>query len=145
VGRILAIDFGKKRVGLAVSDPLQIVANGLATVSASSIWEYLKDYFDKEKIDEVVIGYPVQMNNEPSEAVLFIDPFIKSFRKKYPDIRLELTDERFTSKIAYKTMIAGGLKKKARQNKGTVDLISATIILQSYMEHKRYIKNDFSD
>ena len=145
MGRILAIDFGKKRVGLAVSDPLQIVANGLATVPASSIWEYLKDYFDKEKIDEVVIGYPVQMNNEPSEAVLFIDPFIKSFRKKYPDIRLELADERFTSKIAYKTMIAGGLKKKARQNKGTVDLISATIILQSYMEHKRYIKNDFSE
>jgi putative Holliday junction resolvase len=140
VSRILAIDFGRKRVGLAVSDPGQIIANRLATVPASVIWDFLSDYFMKEEVNEIVIGYPRQLNNQPSEAVLYINPFIKKFRQKYPEMRIELIDERFTSKLAFQTMIDGGLKKKARQNKGTVDSVSATIILQSYMEQKRHIK-----
>ncbi|MDD4755061.1 MAG: Holliday junction resolvase RuvX [Prolixibacteraceae bacterium] len=140
MSRILAIDFGRKRVGLAVSDPGQIIANRLATVPASVIWDFLSDYFMKEEVNEIVIGYPRQLNNQPSEAVLYINPFIKKFRQKYPEMRIELIDERFTSKLAFQTMIDGGLKKKARQNKGTVDSVSATIILQSYMEQKRHIK-----
>lgn len=140
MSRILAIDFGRKRVGLAVSDPGQIIANRLATVPASVIWDFLSDYFMKEEVHEIVIGYPRQLNNQPSEAVLYINPFIKKFRQKYPEMRIELIDERFTSKLAFQTMIDGGLKKKARQNKGTVDSVSATIILQSYMEQKRHIK-----
>ncbi len=127
-------------MGLAVSDPGQIIANRLATVPASVIWDFLSDYFMKEEVNEIVIGYPRQLNNQPSEAVLYINPFIKKFRQKYPEMRIELIDERFTSKLAFQTMIDGGLKKKARQNKGTVDSVSATIILQSYMEQKRHIK-----
>lgn len=140
MGRILAIDFGRKRAGLAVSDPGKLIAGQLATIPASAIWEFLGDYFIKEQVDEVVVGYPRQLNNQPSEAVLYINPFIKKFRQLYPDMRLELIDERFTSRIAFRAMIEGGLKKKARQNKSTIDVVSATIILQSYMEQKRYEK-----
>jgi len=138
VGRILAIDYGKKRVGLAVTDPLKIIANKLATVSAHEIWDFLKDYFQKEQVECIVVGYPRQMNNEPSDAVLYIDPFLNRFRKLYPEMPLELVDERFTSKMAFQTMIDAGLKKKARQNKETIDTVSATIILQSYMEQQKY-------
>jgi len=138
VGRILAIDYGKKRIGLAVTDPLKIIANRLVTVSAHAIWDFLKDYFQKEQVERVVVGYPRQMNNEPSDAVLYIDPFLNRFRKLYPEMPLELADERFTSKMAFQTMIDAGLKKEARQNKGTIDTISATIILQSYMEQQKY-------
>jgi len=138
VGRILAIDYGKKRIGLAVTDPLKIIANRLVTVSAHTIWDFLKDYFQKEQVERVVVGYPRQMNNEPSDAVLYIDPFLNRFRKLYPEMPLELADERFTSKMAFQTMIDAGLKKEARQNKGTIDTISATIILQSYMEQQKY-------
>ncbi|MDD2381550.1 MAG: Holliday junction resolvase RuvX [Mariniphaga sp.] len=137
MGRILAIDYGRKRVGLAVSDPQQIIANKLATVATHSLWDFLQSYFHQEQIDEVVVGYPLQMNNNASEAVLYVNPFIKQFKAKYPEVKLELVDERFTSKMAFQTMIDGGLKKKARQNKAMVDAISATIILQSYMEKKR--------
>ena len=140
MGRILAIDFGRKRVGLAVSDPEKLIAGQLATIPAYAIWEFLKDYFIKEQVDEVVVGYPRQLNNQASRAVLYINPFVKKFRQLYPDMRIELTDERFTSRMAFNAMIEGGLKKKARQNKSTVDVISATIILQSYMEKKRYEK-----
>ena len=138
MGRILAIDYGKKRIGLAVTDPLKIIANRLVTVSAHTIWDFLKDYFQKEQVERVVVGYPRQMNNEPSDAVLYIDPFLNRFRKLYPEMPLELVDERFTSKMAFQTMIDAGLKKEARQNKGTIDTISATIILQSYMEQQKY-------
>ena len=138
MGRILAIDYGKKRVGLAVTDPLKIIANKLATVSAHEIWDFLKDYFQKEQVECIVVGYPRQMNNEPSDAVLYIDPFLNRFRKLYPEMPLELVDERFTSKMAFQTMIDAGLKKKARQNKETIDTVSATIILQSYMEQQKY-------
>ncbi len=137
MGRILAIDYGKKRVGLAVSDPQKIIAGKLATVSAHKIWDFLNTYFINEKVDEVVIGYPLQMNNTASEAVVYINPFIKKFKQTYPDIPLHLADERFTSKIAFQTMIDGGVKKSGRRDKALVDAISATIILQDFMEQKR--------
>ena len=137
MGRILAIDYGRKRTGLAVTDPAKIIANGLETIPSHAIWEYLNKYFAKEKVDEIVIGYPKQMNNEPSEAVQYIEPFVKKLRGKYPEIKIEMFDERFTSKLAFQTMIDAGLGKKDRQNKGLIDKISATIILQSYMESKK--------
>jgi putative Holliday junction resolvase len=136
MGRILAIDYGRKRVGLAVSDEMKIIANALTTVHSKDIITFLKDYMSKEKVDIIVVGEPKQMNNEDSESVAFINPFLKKLRKEFPDIKIDRMDERFTSKIAFQTMIDAGLKKKARQNKGLVDTISATIILQSYMESK---------
>lgn len=140
VGRILAIDYGRKRVGIAVTDPLQIIANRLTTVPAHEIWMFLKKYFAEEDVEKVIVGYPMQMNNQPSEAVQYINPFLKKFQKDYPDMPLEQVDERFTSKMAFQTMIDAGLKKKDRQNKGTIDGVSATIILQSYLEQKNYIR-----
>lgn len=140
MARILAIDYGRKRVGLAVTDPQQIIANKLTTVPTHTIWDFLKDYFQKEIVEVVVIGYPKQMNNEASEAVRYINPFLKRFQKIYPDKKLELSDERFTSKMAFQTMIDGGLKKKKRQDKAMVDAISATIILQGYLEQKRNLR-----
>ena len=137
MGRILAIDYGKKRVGLAVSDPSQLIANKLATVSTNSLWDFLQTYFKEQVVDEVVVGYPKQLNNQASEAVNYINPFLQKFQKKYPDMVLKLADERFTSKMAFQSMIDGGLKKKARRNKALVDSISATIILQGYMEQRR--------
>lgn len=138
VGRILAIDYGRKRVGLAVTDPLQMIANRLTTVAEHEIWIFLKDYFAKENVEKVIVGYPMQMNNQPSEAVHYINPFLKKFQKEYPYMPLEQVDERFTSKMAFQTMIDAGLKKKDRQNKETIDAVSATIILQSYLEQKKY-------
>ena len=137
MGRILAIDYGRKRVGLAVTDPLQIIANKLTTVRAHDIFEFLIDYFSKEQVDLVVVGYPRTMNNEPSESIRYINPFLKQFQKKFPSVKLELVDERFTSKIAFQTMIDAGLKKKDRQDKALVDAVSATVILQFYMEQQR--------
>ena len=137
MGRILAIDYGKKRVGLAVSDPSQLIANKLATVSTNSLWDFLQTYFQEQVVDEVVVGYPKQLNNQASEAVNYINPFLQKFQKKYPDMVLKLAAERFTSKMAFQSMIDGGLKKKARRNKALVDSISATIILQGYMEQRR--------
>jgi putative Holliday junction resolvase len=136
LGRILAIDYGRKRVGIAVTDPLQMIANGLTTIHSKDIWDFLANYFGEEKVDCVVVGYPKQMNNQASEAVRFINPFLKRFTKLYPEMEVKLVDERFTSKIAHQTMIDAGLKKKARQNKALVDTISATIILQSYLEQR---------
>ncbi len=137
MARILAIDYGRKRVGLAATDPSQMIANSLTTVSSGSIWNFLGAYFKKEKVEKVIVGYPLQLNNQPSEAVRYINPFLKQFQLKYPDIQLELVDERFTSKMAFQTMIDGGVKKKKRQDKALVDAISATIILQNYLEQKR--------
>lgn len=138
MGRILAIDYGRKRVGLAVTDPLKIIANKLGTVRSHLIFDFLKDYFQKEEVEKVIIGYPLQMNNEPSEAVLYINPFLKRFQKLYPDMPIEQVDERFTSKMAFQTMIDAGLKKKDRQNKEMIDAVSATIILQTYMEQEKF-------
>ncbi|MCB2196787.1 MAG: Holliday junction resolvase RuvX [Bacteroidetes bacterium] len=136
MGRILAIDYGRKRVGLAVTDPLQMIANALKTVHSKDIWDFLSDYLSKEDVDCIVVGYPKQMNNQASEAVRFINPFLKRLTKLYPEMEVKLVDERFTSKMAHQTMLDAGLKKKARQNKALVDTISATIILQSYLEQR---------
>jgi putative holliday junction resolvase len=138
MGRILAIDYGQKRIGLAVTDPMQMIASRLETVPVAGIWDYLADYFSKESVDCVVVGYPRQMNNEASDSVRYINPFLKKFTKVYPEMPIELVDERFTSKLAFRAMIDGGLKKKARQDKALVDAVSATIILQSYLEQKRF-------
>ncbi len=125
-------------MGLAVTDPMQIIANKLTTVATPEIWTFLKDYFAKEQVDKVIVGYPLQMNNQPSEAVVYINPFLKQFQKEFPSMPLEQVDERFTSKMAFQTMIEAGLKKKDRQNKATIDAVSATIILQSYLEQQKY-------
>ncbi len=133
MGRILAIDYGRKRVGIAVSDPLQIIANGLTTVHAKDIFDFLNNYLEKEKVDTIVVGYPTDLQNRATDATVYVNDFLKKLKKKYNDIEIKTIDERFTSKMAKKTMIASGLKKKARQNKALIDEISATIILQSYM------------
>ncbi len=136
MGRVLALDYGRKRVGVAVTDKLQITANNMGTVRAHDIFDFLKDYFEKEEVECLVVGNPKQMNNEPSESVTFIIAFLNRFKKLYPNMPIQLIDERFTSKLALQAMIDGGMKKKQRQNKGVVDSISAVIILQSYMEMK---------
>jgi len=136
MGRILAIDYGQKRVGLAVTDELQIIATALDTVHSKDIIDYLKNYMATEPVDCIVVGEPRQMNNTASESVKFIDPFVRRLKKVFPDKKIDRYDERFTSKIASQTMISAGLKKKDRQNKSTIDKISAVIILQSYMEYK---------
>ena len=138
MARILAIDYGKKRIGIAVTDPMQLIANRLTTISTESIWDFLEKYFQKEEVETIVVGYPKQMNNQASEAVRYINPFLKKFQLKYPEIKLEIADERFTSKMAFQTMIDGGVKKQKRKDKSMIDGISATIILQSFLEQKRY-------
>ena len=134
MGRLLAIDYGTKRTGLAVSDTLKIIANGLTTVPTHTLFDYLKSYIAKEDIECIVVGMPKQMNNEYSENMKHVRPFVKKLETIYPHIKIELYDERFTSVMAQQAMIDGGLKKKDRQNKALVDQISATIILQSYLE-----------
>ena len=134
MGRIISIDYGQKRVGIAVTDENQIIANALTTVHAKDIIEFLKDYIENEKVDRFVIGEPRQMNYQPSESVKYIDAFIRKLKKEFPEIGVDRMDERFTSKIAKQTIIAAGLKKKERQNKALIDTISATLILQSYLE-----------
>ena len=137
MGRIMAIDYGRKRVGIAVTDPLQMIANALTTVHSKDILTFLEDYVRREGVERFVIGEPRQMNNQPSEAVKYIDPFIKQLKKKFPEIPVDRVDERFTSRMAFQTMLDAGLKKKARQNKELVDAISATIMLQNYMETRK--------
>jgi putative Holliday junction resolvase len=136
MGRILAIDFGLKRTGIAVTDSLQIIANGLDTVPTHTLLAYLHTYFTKERVVKVVIGMPKNLDNSDTDSTAGVRFFIKSFKKKCPEMPLEEHDERFTSKLAMQAMIAGGMSKKDRREKGTVDRVSATIILQSYMESK---------
>ena len=136
MGRILAIDYGRKRVGVAVTDELQMIAGGLQTVHSKDILAFLKDYCEKEQVECIVVGQPVDMHMRPSEANRFIEPFVKQLRKQFPHIAVERTDERFTSQMAMQAMRDAGLRKKARQNKSLVDTISATIILQYYLEEK---------
>lgn len=133
MARILSIDFGKKRTGIAITDELQIIASGLTTVETKVLLPFLKDYFAKENVERVVIGEPKRLNNEPSEVVPLLNEFIKKFRIEFPVTPVERMDERFTSKMAFQTMIDSGLKKKQRQNKALVDEIAATIILQDYL------------
>lgn len=140
MGRILALDIGRKRTGIAVTDSLKIIANGLSTIPTEEVISYLTQYLGKESVELIIVGLPRQMNNQPSEAVKYIEPVINKIKKAFPDLQLELVDERFTSKLAHQAMIDGGLKKKDRQNKALVDTISATIILQSYMESRNYNK-----
>lgn len=133
MARLLAIDYGSKRVGLAVSDPLQIVATGLATVHSKDVIMFLENYFKQEVVDTIIVGEPKTLSNVKSDSARFIDPFVRHLHKKFPDKTIIRYDERFTSTIAHQTMLMGGVKKKDRQNKETVDLISAIIILQDYM------------
>jgi putative holliday junction resolvase len=134
MARILALDYGRKRVGIAVTDELQIIANGLTTVSSNEILPYLKKYIAGEMVSCIVVGKPMQMNYTDSESEQYITPFLKSLQKLFPDIPVVRVDERFTSKMAFQTMIDSGINKKSRQNKELIDSISATIILQTYME-----------
>ncbi len=138
MGRIMAIDYGKKRVGVAVTDPLQLIANRLDTVKTDLIWRFLDEYFSKQVVDLVLVGYPVQLNNQPSEALRYINPFVQKFQQKY-SVEIKQVDERFSSKMAFQSMIDAGLRKSQRQDKGTIDGVSATILLQSYLEQKKYI------
>jgi putative Holliday junction resolvase len=133
MGRILAIDFGTKRTGIAVTDELQIIASGLTTVQTAELIPFLVDYTQKEDVELILVGKPKQMNNEESQSETHIQPFLKQLSKKLPNIPVQREDERFTSKMAFQTMIDSGLKKKQRRNKSLVDEISATIILQSYL------------
>lgn len=137
--RILAIDYGKKRTGLAVTDPLQLIAGGLATVSTSELFDFLRSYMEREKVERIVIGEPRQPNGEPSENLARVRQFVNQWRKAVPDVPVEFYDERFTSVLAHRAMLDAGLKKKARQDKALVDEISATIILQNYMESRRRV------
>jgi putative Holliday junction resolvase len=136
MGRIIGIDYGLKRIGLAVTDPLQIFASPLTTVSPAEFDNFLTGYLKSDTVDAFVIGYPVQMNNQPSASVTYINPFIKKLKKSYPEIHIYLADERFTSQMALRTMIEGGVKKKDRQDKSMVDKISASIILQSFLDNR---------
>jgi len=138
MARILSIDYGKKRTGLAVTDSLQIIANGLATVSTSSLIDYLKDYIAKEPVERIVIGRPTQPDGRPSENLARVEQFVNRWRKLVPNIPIEYYDERFTSVIAHQVVIDSGVRKKVRkENKGLIDEISATIILQDFMQYKR--------
>lgn len=137
MARILSIDYGKKRTGLAVTDPSQIIAGGLVTVATSELFSFLTDYIKKESVERIIIGEPKQPNGKPSENMSRVVQFVNRWRKAFPDIPMEFYDERFTSVLAHRAMIDSGLHKKARQNKALVDEISATIILQSYLESVR--------
>ena len=137
MARILSIDYGKKRTGLAVTDPLQLIAGGLATVSTYQLFGWLENYLRAEQVERVVVGEPKQPNGQPSENMGRVRAFVNRFRKTFPEIPVELVDERFTSVLAHRAMIDGGLRQKARRDKALVDEISATIILQSYLESKR--------
>lgn len=137
MARILSIDYGKRRTGLAVTDPLQLIAGGLATVSTSELTDYLTEYIGREDVERIIIGRPVQPDGSPSENLARVEQFVAKWKTLHPELPIEYVDERFTSVLAHKAMIDGGLRKKARQDKALVDELSATIILQSYMESKR--------
>ena len=136
MARILSIDYGKKRTGIAVTDPLQIIAGGLATVSTSELFDWLKAYLAREPVERVIIGEPRQPNGQPSENLQRVQQFVSRWRKAVPEVPIEYFDERFTSVLAHQAMLDGGLKKKARQDKALVDEISATIILEDYLRSR---------
>ncbi len=136
--RILSIDYGQKRTGIAVTDEMQIIASGLTTIPTHTLVDFLKDYFIKEKVEAVLIGEPKQMNGQPSESASVINGFVTHFSNIFPDMKVIRVDERFTSKMAFQTMLDSGLSKKQRQNKGLIDEISATIMLQDYLSSKRF-------
>lgn len=134
MGRILGIDYGRKRTGLAVTDPLGIVAGNLATVPTHTLMQFIQDYIEREQVDRIVIGNPMQLNGQPSESMKYITPFVNRLKKVLPDIPVVMYDERFTSTIAHQAMIDGGMKKSDRRDKSRVDAIAATIILNDYLQ-----------
>ena len=135
--RIIGIDYGKKRVGVAVSDPLMIFASPLETVPTATIINYLKTYTSREEVEKFVVGYPVNMDNKPSEAAQYVDVFLKQLKKAFPNIPVVLEDERFTSVLAFQSLIDSGVKKMDRRDKAAVDKVSAAIILQTFMDRKK--------
>lgn len=145
MGRILSIDYGTKRTGLAVTDPLRIIANALETVETKQLEKWLADYFTKNDVDIIVLGKPSQMNGQPSETMRFIEPLATRLRRAYPDKEVVLYDERFTSVMAHRAMLESGIGKMARRDKALVDRISATIILQSYMNSIQYNADRFRE
>jgi len=136
MGRILGIDYGRKRTGVAVTDPLQIIAGNLATVPTHELMQFIRDYISREQVDCIVIGKPTQLNGEPSESMKYITPFVNRLNKELPDMPVVMYDERFTSTIAHQAMIDGGMKKSDRRDKSRVDAIAATIILNDYLQSK---------
>lgn len=136
MGRLLAIDYGRRRTGIAVTDTMQIVANGLTTVATHQLLTFLKQYTTKEPVDRIIVGLPKQMNNQPSESMRYIEPFLRQLSKELPQIPVDMYDERFTSVLAHRAMLDGGMKKTARRDKAIVDEISATIILNDYLESR---------
>ena len=140
MGRIIGIDYGTKRIGIAVTDPLQIIASPLTTVTNVSFDDFIDDYTKKESVEAFVIGYPKQMNNSPSKSAQHVEPFIKKLKKRFPKIMIMIVDERFTSVMAMKSIIDGGVKKSDRQDKSITDKISAALILQSYLDSGSVIK-----
>ncbi len=138
MGRIVAIDYGRKRTGIAATDVLQLIANGLTTVSSGEVVKFLSEYVAKEPVDLFVVGKPKRMNNELSENMHHVEAFVTHLKRVLPDIPIQYYDERFTSVMAHQAMLDGGLRKKRRQDKALVDEISAVIILQSYLESKKY-------
>lgn len=141
----MGIDYGRKRVGVAVSDPLGIFASALETVPAGSVLAYLKNYTLKESVVRIVVGYPMNMDNKPSEAAKDVDAFLNMLKKQFPNIPVTLQDERFTSKMAMRTLVDGGMKKSDRRVKGNIDKVSAAIILQSYLDSRARLENDKRD
>ena len=136
--RILAIDYGKKRTGIAITDELQIIASGLTTIPSETTIAFLKEYFSNENVNTVLIGEPKQMNGLPSESAVIIELFVKKFQSTFPNMKMVRVDERFTSKMAFQTMIDSGLKKNQRKNKALIDEIAATIMLQDYLTRKMF-------
>ncbi len=136
MGRVLGIDYGRKRTGIAVTDPLQIVANNLATVPTHTLMQFIKEYVGRETVDRIVVGQPSQLNGEPSESMKYITPFVSRLKKELPDIPIVMFDERFTSTIAHQAMIDGGMKKSDRRDKARVDAIAATIILNDFLKSR---------
>lgn len=138
MGRILAIDYGKKRIGIAVTDPQRIIASGLKTVGPHEVFLFLQQYLAKEAVDLFIVGHPKQMNNQDSESMNYIRPFLTALKRKFPDIPVQMYDERFTSVLAHRALLEGGAKKKTRQDKALIDTMSATIILTSYLSSRQY-------
>lgn len=138
MGRIIGIDFGRKRTGIAVTDPLKIVANGLTTVPSHTVVDFLVKYIEKESVEKIVVGLPKQLNGQPSESMQYITPFLNRLKKVLPQMPVVMYDERFTSTLAHKAMLDGGMKKKDRQNKEIVDTIAATIILNDYLQSNQF-------
>lgn len=137
MSKIIAIDYGHKRCGIAITDDFQIIASGLTTIETTTVFDFLEHYFKSEKVEKIIVGDPKQMNGLPSESATMINVFVQKIGVQFPNIEIVRIDERFTSKIAFQSMIDGGLKKKQRQNKGLIDEIAATILLQDFLNSKR--------